>query len=43
MMTAIRKGIRIIISSPGDLAEERTRFHGIVAEVMAKMPRARKV
>ena len=42
-MTAIRKGIRIIIGSPGDLVEERTRFHEIVAEVMAKMSRARKV
>ena len=42
-MMAIRTVIRIIIGSPGDLAEERTRFHGIVAEVMAKMSRARKV
>ena len=42
-MTAIRKGIRIIISSPGDLAEERALFYEIVAVVMAMMSTARKV
>ena len=40
---AIRKGIRIIISPPGDLVDERVLFHEIVAVVMAMMSRARMV
>ena len=35
--------IRIIIGLPGDLAEERARFHEIVAVVTAMMLRGRKV
>jgi hypothetical protein len=31
------------MGSPGDLVEKRTRFHGIVAVVTARMSRARKV
>jgi hypothetical protein len=42
-MKAIRNVISIIMGSPGDLAEERARFYGIVAKLMARMSRGRKV
>jgi hypothetical protein len=42
-MMAIRKGIRIIISPPGDLVDERVLFHEIVAKLMTMMSRGRTV
>ena len=44
MMTAIRKGIRVIIYGSTKRSGGRARtVHGIVARVMTMMSRARKV